>query len=93
MNIPTINTPPQNDTPQPPRQNNFMGLLGIFLVAMGCLILVCVVGAGYLVLRTVISTTSLTPAPTPVISEDKASPTASVVQGHIRPRLPRPPPR
>jgi immune inhibitor A len=80
MNIPTINTPPQETPPQPPRQNNFMGLLGIFLVAMGCLILVCVVGAGYLVLRTVITSTSLTPAPTPEISEEKVTPSAPSTQ-------------
>ena len=34
--------------PNPNPRSNITGLLAVFLITMGCLILVCVLGAGYL---------------------------------------------
>ncbi len=82
MNIPTENQPPQ-----PQRQNNFLGLLGIFLVAMGCLIMVCVVGSGYLVIRYVLETRGKTETPTPTASAqiEKPTPTISAITSTTTP--------
>ncbi len=79
MNLPDPNQPPQPSLPpQPQRQNNFLGLLGIFLVAMGCLIMVCVVGAGYLVLRYVLNPSNGTATPTASVSEMPGNPTPTL---------------
>ena len=79
MNTPTINQPPQPpQTPQPQRQNNLLGLLGIFLVAMGCLIMVCVIGSGYLLIRYVLDTGTQTPVPTQSESVKSGNPTPTI---------------
>jgi immune inhibitor A len=82
MNIPDSNQPSQiSQPPQPPqpqRQNNFLGLLGIFLVAMACLIMVCVVGSGYLVIRYVFETRNATATPTANDSSLLGNPTPTL---------------
>ncbi len=77
MNVSNSNQPPQ--APQPQRKNNnFLGLLGIFLVAMGCLIMVCVVGSGYLVIRYVLETRSGTATPVSGGSTQSGEPTPTL---------------
>jgi len=71
---------PSSFPPQPPpspRQNSFLGLLGIFLVSLGCLLLVCVLGSSYLLLRFLWDSDFFSPAATPQISQQISTPTHS----------------
>ena len=77
MTLPPPNQPFQAPQPQP-KNNSFLGLLGIFLVAMGCLIMVCVVGSGYLVIRYVLETSSETATPAAGGSVQDGEPTPSL---------------
>jgi immune inhibitor A len=76
------NTPtpsPITPPPPPPRQGNFLSLLGIFLVAMACLILVCVVGGGYLLVRNVLKTPVSTSTPSGPIIQGASTPSLEVL--------------
>jgi immune inhibitor A len=82
-----MTSPNLNPPTQPPRQGNFLSLLGIFLVAMGCLIMVCVVGSGYLILRYFAFPPAATPTPSGPILQSVGTPT-SVAPEATLPALP-----